>query len=195
MRDVTSGREAPASHDRFDIMAPAIRITQMTEREGGVMRVIGVAVGIACMLIVAGACADEIPSRKPGLWQMTIQPQAGMKPMQMSQCVNTQSEIADWKKATGLAQCSRQDISRSGNVTTIDSTCDLGGRKMNSHIVMTMTSETSYRTEIRTKTIPAAEGMPDGTIVQEGKWLGACPADMKPGDMIMPGGMRMPRTP
>jgi hypothetical protein len=146
-------------------------------------------------LIASGAGADEMPSRKAGLWQMTIQPQAGMKPMQMSQCVDAQSEIAERKKANAAAQCSRQDVSRSGNVTTIDSTCDVGGRRMNSHAVMTMTSETSYRMEIRTATTPAVQGMPDGAIVQEGKWMGACPADMKPGDMIMPGGVRMPRQP
>jgi hypothetical protein len=159
------------------------------------MRGILVALGAIGMLGASAALADEIPSRKPGLWQMTMQPQAGRPPMQISQCVDAQSEIADRKKAEGMAQCSRQDVSRSGNVTTIDSNCDIGGRKMESHTVMTMTSDTSYRLDIRTKSTPPIQGMPDATMTQEGRWMGACPADMKPGDMVMPGGVKMARRP
>ena len=42
----------------------------------------------------------------------------------------------------------------------------------------------------RTEGAPA--GMPkDSTTTIEAKWLGACKADQKPGDIIMPGGMKI----
>ena len=31
----------------------------------------------------------------------------------------------------------------------------------------------------------------NGTTTIEAKWLGACKADQKPGDIVMPGGMKM----
>ena len=31
----------------------------------------------------------------------------------------------------------------------------------------------------------------DSTTTIEAKWLGACKADQKPGDIMMPGGMKM----
>jgi hypothetical protein len=38
---------------------------------------------------------------------------------------------------------------------------------------------------------PPMAGHADSTFTQDGKWQGACPADMKPGDMVMPTGMKM----
>ena len=34
-------------------------------------------------------------------------------------------------------------------------------------------------------------GRNESSMTQEAKWAGACPADMKPGDMIGPNGMKM----
>ena len=39
---------------------------------------------------------------------------------------------------------------------------------------------------------PAIPGMPaERTITIDAKWVGACKADQKPGDIMMPGGMKM----
>jgi hypothetical protein len=38
---------------------------------------------------------------------------------------------------------------------------------------------------------PALFGKTESNSTQTGKWLGACPADMKPGDMLSPNGVKI----
>ena len=38
---------------------------------------------------------------------------------------------------------------------------------------------------------PPFMGKSDGKAVIDAKWVGPCKADQKPGDMVMPGGVKM----
>ena len=63
--------------------------------------------------------------------------------------------------------------------------------KITSHGVMTWTGDTAYHMESKSHWDPPMMGKADNTTTQDGQWTGACPAGMKPGDMVMPGGMKM----
>ncbi|HBF56370.1 MAG TPA: hypothetical protein DDW72_21085, partial [Afipia sp.] len=49
-----------------------------------------------------------------------------------------------------------------------------------------------YTVTTTSKNSGGPAGMPaETTNVLEAKWIGACKADQKPGDILMPGGMKM----
>ncbi|HZF81949.1 MAG TPA: hypothetical protein VE084_00550, partial [Burkholderiaceae bacterium] len=62
---------------------------------------------------------------------------------------------------------------------------------MTRRIVMSGDFNAAYRVESHTVYDPAPKVAPrDDDMVAEMRWLGACPAGMKAGDMMLPGGMK-----
>jgi hypothetical protein len=148
--------------------------------------------GLACA--VTGAWADDLPKRKPGLWEVTLHIASGnMPPQGMKFCTDAATDAELYKFGMNAAQglCSRYDLHRSGDVATVDTECKMGDMKMTSRAVMTFTGDAAYKTDIKTHFDPPIMGRSDSTMTQEAKWAGPCPADMQPGDMIGPNGMKM----
>src|SRR5947209_20222007 len=92
--------------------------------------------------------------------------------------------------------CSKQDMQQSGGTITVDSVCKIGPATTTSHGVVSGDFNSAYTVKVTSKREggPAVPGMPaDGTtnMSMEAKWLSACKADQKPGDMIMPGGQKV----
>jgi len=147
---------------------------------------------LACGL--AGARADDLPTRKAGLWEVTLHMATANMPTQtMKFCTDSATDAELYKFGMNAAQgmCSRYDLHRNGNVATIDTECKMGEMKMTSHSVMTFTGDTAYKTVIQSRSDPPMMGHAESTMTQEAKWTGPCPADMKPGDLVGPNGMKM----
>jgi hypothetical protein len=148
-------------------------------------------IGAALFLLVIGAVpavAAELPSRKAGLWEITTD--AGSQAMKIQQCIDAATDHAMQARGGAAPQgdCSKRDVQKSGNTTTIDSVCTFGGKTRTSHIVITGSFDSEYSMTVTGQT----EGQPAGrTITLSAKWLGPCAADQRPGDMIMPNGMKM----
>jgi hypothetical protein len=161
------------------------------------MRKIVVATAIVSGALACAATAVlavDLPARKPGLWEVTLHMASGnMPPRGMKFCTDAETDAALYKLGMNAAQgvCSRHDIQRSGNIVTIDSECQMGDTKMTSRAVMTFTGDSAYHTDIQSHFDPPMMGRNGSSMTQEAKWAGACPADMKPGDMIGPNGMKM----
>jgi len=138
--------------------------------------------------------ADDMPTRKAGLWEVTMHMSvANMPPQVMKFCTDAATDAALFKLGMNAAQgmCSHQDMHRSGSVVTVDTECKLGETDMTSHSVMTFTGDTAYQTESKSHFNPPMMGRSDSTTTQEAKWTGPCPADMQAGDLIGPNGMKM----
>jgi hypothetical protein len=148
-------------------------------------------IGAALFLLVIGAVpavAAELPSRKAGLWEITTD--AGSQAMKIQQCIDAATDHAMQARGGAAPQgdCSKRDVQKSGNTTTIDSVCTFGGKTRTSHIVITGSFDSEYSMTVTGQT----EGQPAGrTVTLSAKWLGPCAADQRPGDMIMPNGMKM----
>ena len=69
-----------------------------------------------------------------------------------------------------------------------DSICGVAGVTIASHAEITGDFNSAYTV---TSTSRSERGPAGGTTTIEAKWLGACKADQKPGDIMMPGGMKM----
>jgi hypothetical protein len=84
-------------------------------------------------------------------------------------------------------------MSREGDSLVIDATCEVSGMKITSHSVMSGDFQSAYTIEITSDIEGAPSGMPaKSTMTQAATWIGEeCTGGLEPGDMLMPGGMKM----
>ena len=106
----------------------------------------------------------------------------------MQQCVDAKTDEVMQAASAANAQrdCSKRDVQKSGNTITIDSVCTVVGKPKTTHTVITGSFDSGYTMAITSQT----DGAPR-TMNIEAKWLGPCAADQKPGDTIMPNGVKM----
>ncbi len=78
----------------------------------------------------------------------------------------------------------------------VDSVCTFGPMTSTSHGVVSGDFNSAYSVKVTSKREGgrAIPGMPEGgttNMTIDAKWMGACAADQKPGDMIMAGGRKV----
>ena len=88
--------------------------------------------------------------------------------------------------------CSKQDIQKPATGYVSDTVCSVASMTITSHAEITGDFNSAYTV----KSTSHSQGGPanvtrDTTTTIEAKWLGACKADQKPGDIMMPGGTKM----
>jgi len=153
----------------------------------------------ACMVASAiassPASAIDYPARKPGLWEIQSGDRTGAKGAghTIQQCIDAASDKAlrDMGQGMGKDMCSKQALRLEGGKLVMDSVCRIGATTATSHAVMSGDFSTAYRMESRSTYSPPLMGRTEGTSLMEAKWIGPCKADQKPGDMVMPNGMKM----
>jgi len=132
--------------------------------------------GMLLLAIVAAApvWADDVPMPKAGLWEFKTVSTAGSR-----DCVDAVTE-----KKTGIAgACPILSTRKTVDGYTIDVECDATGiGPIRWHLEVTGNFDSAYTIK-RT----ADFGGANLVITTEAKWLGACPADWKPGDREIPG--------
>jgi len=148
--------------------------------------------GLTFLILMLGTAivsSAEMPSRKPGLWEVTMSSDNRVN-LIVQQCVDQATDQLLLQSAgpISVAMCTKRDVARTGDTMTIDSTCKVDGKPATSHAVVTGSFDSAY-----TMTISASgEALRAGlTMTLAGKWLGACLADQKPGDVVMPGGIKV----
>jgi hypothetical protein len=155
------------------------------------------AVIAAVLLLAAPASALDMPTRKAGLWAITMEFQGRSMPVQtMKQCTDASSDKLMTTNFGGAAErdCSKQDVKNSGGTITIDSVCKYGGATSTSHAVVTGDFNSAYTVDI-TSTREGGQPIPGTTPGREthislsAKWVGPCAAGQKPGDIVMGNGM------
>ena len=150
--------------------------------------------------VATPAAALDLPARKAGLWEIkTVDGRRATMPAQIAQhCIDAETDKmmnsigGEMRKEA----CSKQDVQKVGATYVIDSVCKFGPMTSTSHGVVTGDFNSAYTVKMTSKREggPNIPGMPaDGTsnMTIEAKWLGACAADQKPGDMIMAGGRKV----
>lgn len=150
----------------------------------------------AAILATAAAApcaqATEELSRKPGLWEVkTSTENRSAPPRVVQQCIDAATDQLS-QSITGpfsAAVCPERKVQRSIDAVNVDSSCSIGGKTASAHAVVTGSFDSAYTMKV------TAEGelLPGGrmTMTMEGKWLGACTADQRPGDIIMGNGVKI----
>jgi hypothetical protein len=156
-----------------------------------VMRLVRV-ISILGVIGVMPALAAELPSRKPGLWEMKMEFESRTTPAQtMRQCIDASTDQMMQSNLGPSSQnaCSKRDVQRSADAITIDSVCTVGGKTTTSHAVITGSFDSAYTMTV-TSDGAAAPGR-KSRMTMAAKWLGPCSGDQKPGDMIMGNGTKI----
>jgi hypothetical protein len=148
--------------------------------------------GVA-LVLVAATCssaivrAGELPHRRPGLWEIThINVDAGNPARTSKICIDAATEalLRDMGASVAKSICSKTAVSISGNAVSVDSVCQIDRSRLTNHTVITFTSETTYHHVAAIHFDPPLLGRTDSTSEMDGRWLGPCAADMRPGDVI-----------
>lgn len=172
------------------------------------MRLYSIVVGVTLPgLILLGACSGKhddaagnsaatTPDRavaladtkmpKPGLWEMTVSAEGMAQPMAMRLCVGAPAPGTNPFAPPPQAgqDCKKNAFVKTGAGYTIDIECKSNGVTMSTKGEVTGDFSSGYTTIMKTRMsgpgIPA-ELQTERTSTAESKYLGACPADMKPG--------------
>ena len=150
------------------------------------------AISILGVIGAVPALAAELPSRKPGLWEMKMEFENRSTPGQtMRQCIDASTDqmMQSNLGSSGQTACSKRDVQRSADAITIDSVCTVGGKTTTSHAVITGSFDSAYTMTMTSDSAVAPGAKMNMTMAA--KWLGPCTGDQRPGDMIMANGMKI----
>jgi hypothetical protein len=142
------------------------------------------------------ARAVELPVRKAGLWEMkTLRTGSPMPEMTIQHCTDaaTDKEMSSSFSPALKEMCSKQDIQKTATGYVTDSVCNVAGMTITSHAEISGDFNSAYtvKSTSHSERASAATVPRDSTTTIEAKWLGACKPDQKPGDIVMPGGIKM----
>ncbi|QPF86001.1 hypothetical protein IC762_06760 [Bradyrhizobium genosp. L] len=148
-----------------------------------------------CLVLSAGAAnAVDLPIRKAGLWEMKMVRSGGAIPeITMQHCTDESTDKEMSTAASPMAKqiCSKQDIQKTATGYVSDSVCGMAGISITSHAEIVGDFNSAYTVKSTSHSEGGPSGARDTTTTIEAKWLGACKSDQKPGDIVMPGGMKM----
>ena len=143
----------------------------------------------------SGAHPAALPQRAPGLWEQKITT-SGMT--QVSQvCLDKAAEqrLTWWGQHAGEGACSAAQVTpRPGGGWSFASTCNMGDNGVTATKgEVTGDFAKAYKLEAQSTITGASAPQMNGShaMTLEATWKGPCPAGLKPGDMVLPGGMKI----
>jgi hypothetical protein len=145
----------------------------------------------------SSAIAQEIPTRRAGLWEVTMTHDGrNMPPQTMQQCTDAETDklMNAFGGALSADMCSKQDIKKVGATLVISATCQIGPMKSTSQSVVTGDFSSNYTVKVTSKIegLPAgAQDAAGGSTTIQARWVGACKSGQRPGDIVMADGKTM----
>jgi len=147
----------------------------------------------AAFILSTPAHAFDFPKRKSGLWEIETASTAhsGVAP-KAQLCIDQKSDDALNDIGTGITKqmCSTSNVRREGDAIVSDSVCKFGATSITTHSVVTGRFDSAYQVDTRSTYEPPMNGRKENAAVIQARWIGPCKADQKPGDMILPNGMK-----
>jgi|GEM_PF-441798 len=161
------------------------------------MRVAIVAVNlIALTNFVSYALADSLPSRKPGLWEITVSSHVGdtTHPTSMKQCTDQATDtklLQAGSELQGHTNCSKNEFTRTSDGYSIASVCKHAGSTISSEGRFTGDFTAEYSGDMTATFDPPMLGQRSSKTTIRARWLGSCPSDMRPGDTVLSNGLKL----
>ena len=155
-------------------------------------RTLTVAIILTCG-VSSTVVADNFPPRRPGLWEIAIGTGQGPTSHKMSQCIDKETDAKLQENVMagpgGASQkCSKNELKPISGGYQIHSECEFAGTTATSNGTFLGDFNSEYKADISITYSPPIFGQGAGKVTMNGKWLGECPSNMKPGDMKMPNG-------
>jgi len=148
----------------------------------------------ATLLAVDVGCAADFPRRKPGLWELTIAGDGGRRPPRTSRfCLDAATDALLMRNAVGADQkdCSKQSVDVHGAQAAVHSVCTIMGHQATTDVAIAYQGDTAVHMEIHSLYSPPMFGRSESSSQLDAHWIGDCGAEMAPGDMLLPGGVKM----
>ena len=150
---------------------------------------------VATLAAASAAGAVELPTRKAGLWELKMLRAGGTAPeVTMQHCTDEATDKQMTANLSPMAKenCAKNDTAQTATGYVTDSVCTFGGSTLTSHTEITGDFNSAYAMKVTSGSDKPTPAMPaENTVTLQAKWLGACAADQRPGDIVMPGGFRM----
>ncbi|MFT4174157.1 MAG: DUF3617 family protein [Rhodocyclaceae bacterium] len=150
-------------------------------------RRIALAALAALPLVVA---AQDIPTRKSGLWEITTRLDRLQTPIgPLQQCIDGSTDEVWKQQALDRGDCSKPAFTHTGDTYSFKVVCKSRETTATSEGVITGDMDNAYHGEILTRFDPPVRGQSEAKVTIDAKWIGACKPGMKPGEMLMPKGI------
>lgn len=149
---------------------------------------------LAAPLWAAGARADELPTRRPGLWELKITRVGSSLPqLTMQHCTDASTDREMINTVSPMAKqiCTKQDVQKTATGYVSDSVCSIAGASMTAHSEVTGDFSSAYSVTTTSHVDKGPATLRDTTTRIEARYLGACKPGQKPGDIVMPGGFKL----
>lgn len=131
---------------------------------------------------------DPFPHRRAGLWeQHTIVAGAPAAVSKLCMDQATEAVLIGGGAQTARADCPVFQSQTVGTATISDATCKKGDLTVSTHTVGTFVGDTQFHLDVRSHSTGVNAPL-DSAVSIDGTWTGACPANMKPGDLMLPNG-------
>jgi len=151
------------------------------------------------LVLAAGAAqaqAQDKFQRKSGLWEIKRTSTAtGGQEYRYELCVDQASDNALGQLIGSLRseRCETSKVARDGNTVTVDAVCTIekGRRKATTHAVVTGKFDSAYKVESKSTFDPPRPGGAEGTALLDAKWTGECKPGQRPGDLLLPTGVKV----
>jgi Protein of unknown function (DUF3617) len=137
----------------------------------------------------------DLPKQKAGLWEVAVEMLAGMPSMTMQMCIDDAHarEMLDHALKRVGKDC-KTDLKRQGTDYVLDSQCTISGMAVKSKTTISgdLGSDYTVRMEGTMDGLPGADkGSFPIAMTQRAKWKGVDCADLKAGEIRMPGGIKV----
>jgi hypothetical protein len=148
-------------------------------------------VTIATALGTASAAADDLPSRKAGLWEMKTSIGNNPKPLAVKQCVDASTDMIMQAIAGPFSAqvCPKRSVQRVDNTITIDATCTISGKTATARAVIIGSLDSAYTMTVTAQGVDLPSG--NVAVTMDAKWLGPCAQGQKPGDLVISNGVNI----
>jgi hypothetical protein len=154
---------------------------------------------LACLVgALPATAADELPKRKAGLWEIKVVGGREAPLRSIRQCVDAETDTLMMTSFTDLIgrKCDKPEIRTGGGAITVDATCTIGSATRTTRAVITGDFDSAYTIAVSLAPAGAVAPASNGSGAQpittvEAKWLGPCAEGQRPGDIILPGGIKL----
>lgn len=147
---------------------------------------LALALGLTLLWSV-GAPADDLPKRKPGLWEISVGIDGAPAIGAMQQCIDRDTDNLLQQKAKANKQdCSVMDVKSSAGKVTVHAVCKVDNSTATTDGTFEGAFDSSYKGTLTTRFNPPLYGRSETAMTHEARWLGPCKAGQKPGDIILP---------
>lgn len=159
------------------------------------LRTAALAATCGCATLASAASLEDIPNRKPGLWEIKMMSADARMPQQtMQQCTDasTDADMRTTFSPMAKEMCSQQNMQKTATGYSIDATCNFHGMASTSHTEISGDFNSAYTVKVSTTRSDGPPGVAQaGDMTMNATWVGPCKDGQKAGDIIMPGGIKM----